>query len=289
MKLAYMIQAHTNEVQIYKLIEALNDINTDFFIHIDKKSDNVFKYLVDKYSDAKNVFFVYNRVDVNWSGYSQVQATINLLKLVISKDKEYDYVTLLSGQDYPIKSKNEIQRILSLNYGKEFIQYNSIGNYFWRIKCYNLFTENKNNRKVYIKVINKILRCIQMKTPRRKNLDNLDLYVGSQWFTITYSCVKYIVDYIDKNAKYISDFRYTACADEHFFQIIILNSNFKSNVINDNLRHIVWNNSSNSPKTFKIEDLDELVSSKKLFARKFDINLDQEIIDEISKNNERGL
>ena len=39
MQLNYLILVHTNAVQVERLINALNDDDTNFFIHVDKKAD----------------------------------------------------------------------------------------------------------------------------------------------------------------------------------------------------------------------------------------------------------
>lgn len=39
MKIAYMIAAHTDPIQLRRLVISLNGEDIEFFIHIDKKSD----------------------------------------------------------------------------------------------------------------------------------------------------------------------------------------------------------------------------------------------------------
>lgn len=70
MKIAYLIAAHTDTVQLYNMVSALQIKNvTTFFIHIDKKVDiNPFK---DKLSKCENVIFTKKRVKTYWGGFSQ--------------------------------------------------------------------------------------------------------------------------------------------------------------------------------------------------------------------------
>src|SRR5260370_24958291 len=46
--------------------------------------------------------------------------------MLIKNSMDYDYVMLLTGQDYPIKPPVHIERSLDLNRGKEFIEYRPI-------------------------------------------------------------------------------------------------------------------------------------------------------------------
>lgn len=286
MRIAYMIQAHDGFNQLCILIDSLDNECNEIFIHIDKKNEALFINIKEKYKKNKNIHIIEERISVNWGGFSQIEATLALMKSVYNSNLEYDYVSLISGQDMPIKSNEYIDEFLKLNYGKNFIEYDSIGKYKWRLKVYNIFSENKLNRKKYIKLIDVFIRKLQMNVFKinRNNLINFDLYIGSQWFTITYECMKYIIEYVAKeNRKYLLDYKYTACPDEHFFQNILLNSIYKTSVINDNLRLIDWSEGKNSPKTLTIEDKEKILESKALWARKFDLNIDNNIISYIGE------
>jgi len=102
-------------------------------------------------------------------------------------------------------------------------------------------------------------------------LENLELYEGSQWFNLSREALEYILIFLENNPKFIEQFHYSACADEHFFQIILLNSPFRKHVVNDNLYYMEWDAGQNSPKYLSIENLERIkTESHKLFARKFD-------------------
>lgn len=75
---------------------------------------------------------------------------------------------------------------------------------------------------------------------------------------------------------YYKYFRYSQCADELFVQTILINSPRIEKIIDSNLRCIDWKRGN--PYTFKLEDYEMLMGSNKLFARKFDISVDRDII-----------
>lgn len=72
-----------------------------------------------------------------------------------------------------------------------------------------------------------------------------------------------------------------------FLHTVVQNSPYKENIVNNSLRFIDWERGK--PYTFTIEDYDMLIHSPDLFARKFDENIDSDIIDlilhEVSDNN----
>jgi len=289
MNLAYIIQAHTGENQLVSLINQLTDVDTDIFLHIDRKNDELNSNLLERYSLVSNVYIVKDRVGVNWSGFSMVEATLKLMNMVQGIGKKYDYISFISGQDYPLKSNEYIKKYLTDNKGKEFIESRDIAQHFWRLKCYNFFRENKNNRKLYMRILDSLIRYPQKKLIWRNNFKNTKLYYGSTWFTITYDCMLYILNYVMDNPEYKKQYNHTSCSDEHFFQMIVMNSQFKKNVINNNQRYIDWAEGANSPKTLTVKDYDNLKNSEKLYARKFNYKIDKDITEMLRESfcNER--
>jgi len=278
MKLAYIIQTHRGEKQLISLINRLSDKDTDIFFHIDKKNEPLYLNLYKKYLNNTNVYFVKDRESVNWSAYSMVRATLKLMNMVKDTGRKYDYISFISGQDYPIKSNDYIRAFLTKNQGKEFMEFRDIKGYFWRLKCYSFFRENPKNRKFYMRVLDNIIRYPQKLLVRRNNFKNMNLYSGSAWTTLTYDCLLYILKYLEHNPQFEDQFKYTSCSDEHFFQMIVINSSFKERVVNNNLRYTDWSGGGSSPKTLTSEDYDKLVDSDKLYARKFNIDQDENII-----------
>ena len=72
------------------------------------------------------------------------------------------------------------------------------------------------------------------------------------------------------------------CPDEWFFQTIIMNSEYKSQVVNNNLIYLRWGQTfktRNHPITFTLEDINSNRKSDQYFARKFDQNFDKSVIE----------
>ena len=101
---------------------------------------------------------------------------------------------------------------------------------------------------------------------------------------LTNNAIKYILDYTDKNPQFLKRFNYTWGSDEFYFQSILLNSEFKHNCINDCLRYIVW--SGGAPFNLEMKDYNNIKNNinNNLFARKFDENIDNDIIDKLYKD-----
>lgn len=281
-RMAYAIQCHKNAEQINQLINQLDGKEIDFYIHVDKKSA-----IIKELKVGSNIYILKNRLNVKWGHISQVYATLNLLE-EIHNTKKYDYIHLISGQDFPIKDNKFILDFFKNNSGKQYIQFRKLPN-DWpfrgmnRILVYypNVMFLNKYTRKL-ISIYERLI----MKYPilQRRIDKNICFYGGSSWFSITSDCVQYILEFLKDNPNYLKFFNNTICGDEIFFQTILVNSKYKNFLVNDNKRYIDWSEGKSSPKTLKIEDYVKIKNSDKLFARKFDANIDKKILISLKNN-----
>jgi hypothetical protein len=284
MKLAYLILAHNNFEQLTLLINQLTHPDVSFFIHIDSKvDDSVVQNLVESISN-ENTHFLEYRVKINWGGFSIFKAIHDLITKAIGHNK-YDYLSLISGQDFPIKSNKKIIDDLSYNLGKEFISYHPLPyknwagnggldriNYFWLI-------DDLGWQNAHVFATNQFLGKATRQFPR-----GLAPYGGSMWFTITTECATYITHYLSNNPDVLVYFRYVMIPDELIIPTLVLNSKFKDKVINDNLRYADWSTGAPHPKTLTVSDLPNLIASSAHIARKFDDTIDKKIISKVIEN-----
>ena len=118
-KLAYLIVAHHQPNHLARLVQALDEEHSSFFVHIDEKvSLTLFQAAVPK---AQNIVFLSDRVAVEWGKLSVVQATLKLLQTAIDSGHTFKYFTLLSGSDYPIKDRQAIYACLRAS-DRQFIR-----------------------------------------------------------------------------------------------------------------------------------------------------------------------
>jgi hypothetical protein len=294
MKIAYLVLTHDNPAHLHRLINTLRDADNDFYIHVDKKID-IEKFKLNK---EKNVIFLEGqRVSCTWGDYSLVQATLNLMHEVVARKIEYDYLILLSGACYPLKSNSYIAEFLDRNNGKQFIEAFSFPNIefdklsmrldkYWYPACPPF-------RQYKLRLQNILIKYL----PSRdylKVLNGQKPYTGSQWWALTNECASYILDYVRKNSKIVGLFKTSSCPDEAFFQTILMNSKFKKS-ISHKITFTEWEKKKWSPNTITIKHL-ELLNKKiildasdnnspnkkeeVLFARKFGVE-SLEVLDRI--------
>lgn len=276
-KLAHLLLVHANSAQLERLIKRLVNNQADIYIHIDKKASlSDFKNL----NSIESVFFIEKRIWVDWGNYNMVEATLNSFDEILSTGINYSHINLLSGQDYPLKSAVEIQDFFFANTNKTYMRWYAIPD-DWdepieRLSMYNFGDYKFPGKHTLQKLANKIL-------PKRKTPANLKMYGRSQWFTITPECAAYVINYLKSNGKIRRFFKHTWACDELVFQTILLNSPLKNNMINDHLRYIKFTRGDSRPKTLTMDDADTLTESGKFYARKFDITIDEKIMDHLDK------
>jgi hypothetical protein len=240
-RIAYLILAHTDPLQLHRLVSALDGEHAEFFIHIDGKVD--MGPFAATLAHRTNVKFIQRRLRVTWGGFSQVEAVLALMREALVFESACDYLILLSGLDYPIKSNRFILRYLGESNGREFINYISIREHpflEWKI---NMIWPNE------ILAINRLLhRCRRLKLlgtlqtfflGRRGFPSGFEPYVGATWWALTRDCVEYVVRFVEGNQRFVQFYRLTHAPDEAFFHTILLNSGYAERT-NRKVEYVSW-------------------------------------------------
>ena len=288
MKLAVLIQCHKCPEQINRLLDVMKSDEVDFYIHVDRKSD-----IADEIEKRADVHFLppERRVDVMWGGFSQVEATLNLLDEALITGG-YDYYFLISGQDFPVRPIRELIEFLENDNGANYVDlFPSLNNGL--CKQNNL---DKRNQIVYgdrIMGRGKFARSMRRLWGavtggygrtfgifRRKNVLNLKFYFGSQWWCLSKDFVEYATEYLAKTPQYAEFFRKASCPDESFFQTLLMNSSY-SDTRKEYLHFIRWEEGKSSPENLTLSDFDEAIASGKFMSRKIDG--DFALIDKLTK------
>jgi len=278
--IAHLLLVHKSPQQVARLTRVLvSHPASVVYIHVDAKSSIL--PFIKALDGIQQVHFIKKRTHINWGGFSMVEATLQLLRSAFEAGN-YDYFNLLSGEDYPLQPMSEIHQFFNNHQGKSFAEFQQQGNPWWeqaqtRFKKYYLTDVNLPGKHTIERVMSFFL--LTRKPPQRFTL------VGrSQWMTLYRDHVNYIIKQITDSPKLNQFFKYSWAPDEFFFQSILFNSPYCNELINNNLRHIVWEEGKASPKTMTPEDFPILMQSDKLFARKFDESRYPGILNELDRS-----
>lgn len=277
MNLAYIISAYKYPIQLIRLVRKLHTTGTTFFIHIDKKTNfQIYDQVYQELSLLDGVYFL-ERHNCYWGDFGHVNATIKGIQAIYKKDISFDYAILLTGQCYPIKSNEQIIDFFEVNKGKSFMEYFLLlPPWDKRINRWHFRTFSK-----MFKFPNDFL-SFPIKRPQKKDFE--PFFWGSSYWCLERRCIDYIFNFINNDtktnkSKFVRFFKAADIPDESFFQTILINSPLKETIINDSLRYLKWSPGSPNPQIIESELFYEMKDSKKLFARKFDLNRDSNVLD----------
>jgi hypothetical protein len=280
-KIAYLILCHKSPEHVIRLISRLRAEGSFFVVHIDKKAGPPVSDVLQSFSAHSPDVVLAKRVRCYWGSFSLVQATINCIDAAISSKRPFDYAMLVSGQDYPLKPAQAIQRFLANNMGREFIE-------TFRLDKPNKWTTheqfyNAMNRVQYYTFFIIRSRHFHLKVKRRFPF-GWSPYGGSQWWCLTHECISYIRQFLLDNPSYVRYFKRVFIPDETMFQSLVANSSFAEHNFGADLRYIDWTNPNPTcPRILDQSDFDRLRNSPNLIARKFDIDKSHELLNNIDK------
>ncbi len=296
MRIAYIVSAYHRPEQLIRLILRLNTPTTSFFIHVDKKADEwICSLVVKSLSHLTNIHFLPRHI-CNWGDFGHVRVTLKGITEIIRKNLPFDFVVLLTGQDYPIKRNDYIEKFLQQHKGKSFIDHFPLPHDEWepnggldRIEGWHFWiggrkysfpqTHDPDFRASMVGQAN-----WNSLFPRRKFPASYRPFGGSSYWCLSWESIEYIYYFTQEQSAFVKFFHYVDLPDEIFFQTILLNSPLRENLVNDDLRYIDWKDpNSGSPAVLDKSDFDRIVSSPKLFARKFDSHVDSDVLNMIDE------
>ena len=307
----YLILAHKNPNQLHRMVKALHDKTSHFYIHIDAKSPiSPFKECLQ----GLPVSFIDQREDCVWGDFSIVRATINLMEAA-AKVLPKGYFILMSGQDYPITSQKEINTFLEQYNDSDFIDFLPLEQK-WKTKmvkdklehyhilhskerghsnCYAPFSHCslfQKGRTLFHLLKGRLswqhfkLLC---KLPIRSSPFRKQ-YAGSQFWAFSEKTFYKVLTYIKEHRSSLEDYyRYTSSPDEVYFHSILINLQQTDTQIKLKPQ-ITYVNYFRENNVFLSEDLKTILSQKeKLFARKFDTEIDREILNKLDHENHTNI
>jgi hypothetical protein len=273
MRHAYLILAHHEFDLLQILINCIDDVRNDIYIHVDAKVDTL-PHIEVKYS---RLYFVSKRINVHWGDLSVVKAEIALFAEA-SAISSYSYYHLISGVDMPLKTQDAIHSFFDKHQGMEFIgfsQYDYNKEVMRKVNLYHLFSHEFKNQKSLSLIVKRVIRGlyirIQLILGLRRNR-NCEFKKGTQWVSITDNFVKLL---LSEELNIYKVYKNTFCSDEIYKQTICWNSNFRNSLYNyldeslGCMRMIGWRDGQ--LYDWEQEDLEMLIQSKMIFARKFSI------------------
>lgn len=271
-KLAYLLMLH-KDVELFKrLFRVIHDPADYYLIRVDRKSKAPYHQAVADFVRGYANTRQMESIKMVWGGWSMVEVLLRAIEQLLRTAQDWQYLINLSGQDFPLQSKDRIRATLAQAPDRNYVHIIDPEKE-WPFALARV-------RRYWLKIPGlPVRRPIGIPFIRRRFLSNVRPYAGSSWLIIGRRFCEWLTT-SPEIERFKRFYKYTVCADEGFVQTVIMHSPFRDSVVNDNQRAIVWTGKS-SPKTFTHADLGFLLSCGKFYARKFDRAVDEKVIDEL--------
>lgn len=311
MRHAILIISHKNLEQLMRLVSVLQDDDFDIYIHLDKKwklSDENIRSLKGL---GKNITVLDRRISGYLDTWSLCEITLELAREACKKNKNYHYFLLLSGQDYPIKPISYIKEKLEKTYPKPLIDVTPMTKdnwvysgfkwirFHWYYRLVEKITDKRITRKLLLLPAYGIqfLTTIIVGSPYlRLKKEKCQLFGGSAWWILPAEIIDSCLEEYKKDTKIIQAFKMKNTPEETFFQTMAMRSELTDQIDVNDPHEILQNcmtyayffdeehEPTGHPYILTKNNFEMLQERREFFARKFDSNIDAEILDLIDQN-----
>lgn len=265
--------AHDHPNQLQRLLALVDDVRNDIYLHIDARTD--IEPFLSLTTDRSRLHILPNRVKVYWGHISMVEATLTLFQAAIDGG-QYGHIHLLSGQDMPLRSQDDIHLFFDDEHpDEEFVEVSTdlsdIADAVERTSHRYLLTRwMQPGQSIAQRLMHRAFRTINalQRTIGRRRAPIEGLAKGANWMSITPECARYLVEH---SAEIMSMFDHTLNPDEMFAQTILVRDPRWAERLSPlgSARAIDWERGA--PYVWTKTDVAALMDGPCMFARKFSL------------------
>jgi hypothetical protein len=290
--LAYGILAHKNAHQLERLFRAVYHPEDVFVLHVDKRAERALHLAADKLAHKYGNVRVLKSRPIVWSGFEMARVQMDAMAEALRIDVQWTHFINLTGQDFPIKSREQIVAFLNASPRTSYISwFDPLKTTYWKNArervTRHYFESAFMQRVLFFPGIGRRLRKLfnwharpALPFVRKEIPTEFQYFGGSNHGVFSREAAIYLNE-APKAQQIIQWAKHTLHANEIVFQTVLLNSPLRPYLQNTDLREIDFNPASPHPHIFTIGDFDMLIHSRQLFARKFDEALDGEVLDRL--------
>ena len=229
-RVAYVVLMHKNPSQVGRLLRRLSTDRSSFLVPL--TSTVALDVPSGGHATPRGgvpASLPASRRRCFWAGFGMVRATLGAFDHVVRQELPVDHVVLVSGQDYPLRPAEEIERFLGEDLSRSFMSAGPVLDVWpdghWRIEMWHLVSYNN----------------LHLTVPWERRIPGgLAPYGGEAWICLSLAAVRHVVEFARANPRFVRFFEHVLHPDEIFFQTILMNSPLRDTVVDDHLRYIDW-------------------------------------------------
>ena len=318
MTVAYLILAHHLPEQAARLARLIvrSSRKARVFLHYDAKSGPFDNQLL---AGGERITVIPDPLSVKWGDWSQVAAVLHCLTH-IRTEMEFDWFTVISGQDFPIQPIARFEEYLAKGAADAYIEAyplnanpttrpsHLVARYYYRYwklprvrygqrvpplirAAWTRWLSSRPEGRGYFNYI-----WVPRGLPPRLGVRRLrvpftpefECWQGSDWFNLSRRAVDYLFEFLMRRPDVLRHFRHTYVPSESLYHTIYCNAP-DLRVERSNLRFILWDSpDASSPRILTCGDLEAMHQASAFFARKFDMRADPAVLDKLETAAELG-
>lgn len=281
-RVCYLVMLHHKFEQALRLLHRLQGPEAGFVLHIDRGANPAHVRALRNNLTALGPIAFARRIRAKWGSYAQARAIMECIRCALERLPRFDRYVLISGQDYPIASGAQIQAFFSKMPQAEYLEAfpcdlsrPDIEHWspYYRFRCFHFWTGEKHH----------VLPILRKKPPQAP------IFHGSTWWALTRAAIEYVAREFESDKGLRRYFKTSFLVDEAYIPSLIMSSPFAANVRGDNVTFAQWTDTSGPhPKVLGSADLDVLLQSPKLFARKLDASVDESLLNLLDRMHAAG-
>lgn len=291
--IAFLVVSHRNPGQVLRLVRTLREgEDTTVLVHHDQRREPLERAAVE---DAGGRLVEYG-LAVEWGNVAYTEMLLSALS-ELAADIDPDWVAVVSGQDYPLRSLRDFERHLAetphqallgdpweldLSFEPPPPQREFYRRYRYRHyappRALAAILGRALGRRAYLRELPSGLGLRLGVRPRDHPFGpGLRCHVCSDWLTLERRAVRAVLEFTRARSRVMRHYRRTIIPSESLFATVLVND--PSISVGPASRVLGFEEGSPHPRTFRTEDVEGLLSSGMHFARKFDEAVDARALD----------
>jgi hypothetical protein len=278
----FIVLAHHKPRQALRLIDRLAP--APVFLHVDRGADpDVHRSLTAGTADRDHVTLL-PRSRSAWASWGQVEPALAGLRAAYALG--LSHAVVLSGQDYPLVPEADIDAFCAEHPGTSFMPYWALPSDLW----------GRHGGMERVRYWHQPVRKRRFRIPVARRLpEGLEPYGGASWFMLARDAIGDLLHFLADRPDVAHFYHHAWTPDEMFIHTALLNSPSRETIVNENLWFVRWTPNSKHPKLLTSQDAPALREAAgapssaggdaraKLFARKFDADVDAAILDVLDR------
>lgn len=292
--LGFVLLTHEKPAQILRLIDRLNFMfdHPPIACHHDFSKCNL-----PQDSIPQNVSFVKPHLKTAWGDWSLTEGSLKAIKLLYNRPDSPEWFILLSGTDYPVKPADRIINDLKNSPFDAHISFLKLVKSELKDKMAKAaFLRYQTLYFTYPSFVH-LLQSIRRLTWWRGDIylkksiytrwfipfsKDFPCFYGSQWFSANRKSIQYILKFDKSHPRIRAFYKKVRVSDSSYFHTILANSSHLK-INTENWRYVEWVSYSSHPKQLTTDDFSKLVESEAHFARKFNMDENPKILDQLDE------